>query len=79
MLKEEKFNKSDANSLLPPQSKVDQNILKICGYEIDKINDSLRRQLEKWDERMIEMRKELDMPRLDKLIKSKLPKEEFDS
>lgn len=76
---EEKFNKSEVSSLLPDQSKVDKNILKICGDEISKINDSLKKQLEKWDERMIELRKEFDMPKIDKLIKSKLPKEEFDS
>ena len=28
---------------------------------------------------MIELRKEFDMPKIDKLIKSKLPKDEFDS
>ena len=64
---------------MPPQSKIDNNILKICGKEIDNINESLRKQLEKWDEKMIELRKEFDMPKLDKIMKSKVPKDEFDS
>jgi hypothetical protein len=70
-LRGDKLDRSEVKSILPTQASVDHNILKLCGREIDALNETLRKQLEKWDDKMIELRKEFDIGKLEKELKNK--------
>lgn len=58
--------------MLPKQNKIDHNINRLISLKLDPLTEKLDKQFMSYDERIIKIRKEFDMNRLERLIKSKV-------
>lgn len=70
-LKETKYDKEAAKTLLPPQDVTDANIVRLARIWIQKSDDKFEEQVDKWDQKIINLRKEFDMGKINKALKGK--------
>lgn len=70
-LQSEKISKEEIKDYLPSEAAQIQQIKMICREEMEPVNLNLRKQLESWDRKMVQMRKELNIAEIHAMIDKK--------
>ena len=69
----------DIDSLLPSKEQVNENIITLCKGIIQPISDKFDEQVESWDTKIIRLRKEFDINKINTALKSKADLVDFNS
>lgn len=72
-----KIDKNEFYELLPKQHDIDQNINKLISLQLDPFIQKLEKKLFVWDEKIIVLKKEFDIGRIERIIKQKADLSEF--